>query len=465
MEQSEQWAENTAVYHPRNPKESPLWNLLNNHYEDFERNYPQRFEKEYGFFRPVISEVVYDYLKCGDLKEGFARVRCPDCRHEYLLAFSCRGRWFCPSCHAKKVVLFGEHLLHEILYPVPHRQYVFSIPKILRTYFKYDRKLLGKLCHCANISLLTFLRTVIGIEDGVLGAVMTIHTFGDYCRWHPHLHAIAADGLFRDNGMFYVMPKNADLDKLAAIFRANVLQMMKKEGKIGDALIKTIMGWRHMSGFSVHNGVRIARDDEKGKEALAQYIIRNPFSEKKLTYKEDTGMVIYKSKMTHGKDKKNFLVVTAEEFIAAIIQHIPEKSFQMVRYYGYYSNKARGVRAKEAELAEQPDSTSIPDEIEVVDVSSYKPRRIPSKTWRDCIKKVWEVDPLKCPKCQAQMKIISFITKSQADVLRQILEHLGVWEEEIRPPPENEQPPKKDITHEPFDDGWPGYEEPFITVD
>ena len=95
MEQSEQWVEHAAVYHPRNPKESVLWNLLNNHYENFERNYQQRFEKEYGFFRPVISEVVHDYLKCGDLKEGFARVRCSECHHEYLLAFSWgRGRSF-----------------------------------------------------------------------------------------------------------------------------------------------------------------------------------------------------------------------------------------------------------------------------------------------------------------------------------------------------------------------------------
>ena len=191
--------------------------------------------------------------------------------------------------------------------------------------FKYDRKLLGKLCQCANTSLLTFLRTATGIEDGVLGAVMTIHTFGDYCRWHPHVHGIVADGLFYGSGMFYVMPKNVDLDNLAAIFRANVLQMLKKEGKIDDTLIKNIMAWRHMSGFSVHNSVRIARDDKDGKKGVAQYIIRNPFSEAKLTYSEDTSIVVYKSKMTHGKDKRNFLIVDAEEFIALITQHIPEK--------------------------------------------------------------------------------------------------------------------------------------------
>ena len=43
---------------------------------------------------------------------------------------------------------------------------------------------------------------------------------------------------------------------------------------------------------------------------------------------------------------KNFEVYTAEEFVAAITQHIPEKSFQMIRYYGWYSSKTRGIRRK-----------------------------------------------------------------------------------------------------------------------
>ena len=95
--------------------------------------------------------------------DGFARVRCPDCHHEYLLAFSRRGRWFCPRCQAKKVVQFGQHLRDNLLYPVPHRQYVFNIPIILRTYFKYDRNLLGKLCLCVNKCLLEFFRTATGL--------------------------------------------------------------------------------------------------------------------------------------------------------------------------------------------------------------------------------------------------------------------------------------------------------------
>ena len=57
------------------------------------------------------------------------------------------------------------------------------------------------------------------------------------------------------------------------------------------------------------------------------------------------GTVIYRSRM-HAKTKRNFEIFSAEEFIAAITQHIPDKGFQMVRYYGWYSNRARGELIK-----------------------------------------------------------------------------------------------------------------------
>jgi hypothetical protein len=50
--------------------------------------------------------------------------------------------------------------------------------------------------------------------------------------------------------------------------------------------------------------------------------------------------------MSHGRNKKNFEIFAAEEFIATITQHIPDKSFQLVRYYGWYSNRSRGGRKK-----------------------------------------------------------------------------------------------------------------------
>lgn len=449
------------VYHPRKPNQSPLWRLLDDHYHDFERHYDDSCIRRYGYPRPVVSEVVEGYLKCGDLREGFARIRCPDCRHEYLLAFSCRGRWFCPSCHAKKGIQFGEQLREAILYPVPHRQYVFSIPKILRLYFKYDRALLSDLCRCANNSLKRFFRTALHLPQGQIGAVTAIQTFGDYANWHPHLHLLVADGLFVGNGVFHVLPK-VDITPLCELFRAAVLRMLKKKGRIDDALIRNLMTWRHTSGFSVHQGHQLARDDADGQEALAQYIIRNSFSVEKIKYQQETGTVIYTSKMTHGPNRSNFKIFTPREFIAAITQHIPEKSFQLVRYYGWYSNRRRGERSKRGLENPGVETADSAKELAIIDISGHQPKKIPSPTWRECIKKVWEVDPLKCPQCGAEMKIVSFI--NEAPVIEKILRHLGLWDNKKpgRPPPEIIREDETDA--QPFDDGWPGYEEPSITL-
>ncbi len=78
-----------------------------------------------------------------------ARVRCPYCRHEFLVAFSCELRGLCPNCHQKRELLWAEWAEAELLEDVPHRQVVFTIPKRLRFFFRYDRKLLGELAGCA----------------------------------------------------------------------------------------------------------------------------------------------------------------------------------------------------------------------------------------------------------------------------------------------------------------------------
>ncbi len=152
-----------------------------------------------------------------------------------------------------------------------------------------------------------------------------------------------------------------------------------------------------------------------------------------MSYNEENGTVIYRSKM-HAKTKRNFEVFSAEDFIAAITQHIPEKGFQMVRYYGWYSNRARGERAKNQAESSEPEN---PVGIQVIDVSDYQPRRLPSKKWRELIKQVWEVDPFDCPRCGSEMKLIALIDDNE--VIDKILRHLDLWPENFlsaRAPPE-----------------------------
>ena len=97
-----------GVCRPRHPERTVPYRVLFHHFDSFVAEYESRFEKEYGFLRPIVKEVVERYLDCGHPRCGFARIRCPDCGEERLLMFSCRTRGFCPSCHAKRIEAWGE---------------------------------------------------------------------------------------------------------------------------------------------------------------------------------------------------------------------------------------------------------------------------------------------------------------------------------------------------------------------
>ena len=73
-------------------------------------------------------------LRCGILAHGFARVRCTDCGHDRLLAFSCKGRGVCPSCNARRMAEVAAHLTDEVIPHLPVRQWVLSVPKRLRPF-------------------------------------------------------------------------------------------------------------------------------------------------------------------------------------------------------------------------------------------------------------------------------------------------------------------------------------------
>jgi hypothetical protein len=104
------------------------------------------------------------------------------------------------------VIVFGEELCENVLKAVPHRHWVFSIPKRLRIYFLYDRNLLKKLSLCVWKVLSAYLKHAVPYEDAKPGVVAAIQSFGDFFDFHPHLHVISSDGCFYGEGSFRVNP-------------------------------------------------------------------------------------------------------------------------------------------------------------------------------------------------------------------------------------------------------------------
>ncbi len=85
----------------------------------------------------LLHELVRNYLRCGILAHCFARVYCGNCRHDFLVPFSCKGRDLCPSCATRRVVEVSAHMVEQVLPRVQHRQWVLSMPKRVRWHLRH----------------------------------------------------------------------------------------------------------------------------------------------------------------------------------------------------------------------------------------------------------------------------------------------------------------------------------------
>ena len=131
--------------------------------------------------------------------------------------------------------------------------------------------------------------------------------------------------------------------------------------------------------------------------------------------------------------KRNYQVLSPLDFLAEFTQHIPPKGSHLVRYYGWYSNKSRGLRLKAAQAAalrsQSPLGVLGALGGSVAAEEGSAPARPCNFNWANLIKRVYEVDPLVCSECGATMKVISFIEPPQEAVVEKILRHCGLWDE------------------------------------
>jgi hypothetical protein len=270
------------------------------------------------------------------------------------------------------------------------------------------------------------------VLPGMIGAVQT---HGELLHWHPHLHLLVTCGAFTGEGEFLEVPE-LDLDRLREAWREAVFALYLAEDKITPEVVENMRTWPH-SGFSVDQSVFLPAGDRAGIERLVGYMTRCPFSLSRLIKVAKTGQVIYKAEkdacrafpdpraadLASGA-KRNFQIVSPLEFLAEFTQHIPPKGAHLIRYYGWYSNKARGLRKKAAAAAAAGHESAL-----------VAARSRCSQTWALLIKRVYEVDPLTCPRCGSEMAVVAFIEPPQREVIEKILLHCGLRHPSRAPPP------------------------------
>jgi len=394
-----------AVYRPRRPRDSPLYRLVEDQFETLLRVHEEHFQPRYGRLRHAARRAVEKFLECGILEQGFARVRCDRCKAEFLVAFSCKARILCPSCHAKKLEIWADWLENELLYAVPHRQYVFTVPKRLRPFFLHDRRLLGVLARVAYRTLRDFMRATFREPDVVPGVLASIQTFGSLVNWHPHLHFLVTDGAFRLDGTFLHLGFH-QIEVLTETFRRAVLREFVRRELLDPDVAQSMLAWQH-SGFHVHHGVRLEADDALGMLQLARYAARAPIALDRIQY--DAA----KKRVQLVSDKRDGPTAGTHdfeplEFLALLLAHVPDRHEILVRYSGAYSVRRRARWRKLGILAEsrlraetpRPDQDAVP---------SWPALRTLRSRRAVLLRRIFEVDPLRCRRCGAEMRILAFI--------------------------------------------------------
>ncbi|QJQ06565.1 transposase [Undibacterium piscinae] len=372
---------------------------------------------------------------------GFARVRCEACGHDFLVAFSCKGRGVCPSCNTRRMVETAAHLSDHIFPKLPVRQWVLSLPKRLRYFLQNDPKAL-------NTALRIFLRVILASLQAhcpsavaldrkrvQLAACAFIHRFGSSLNRHVHFHICVVDGVFEavdgDDGdesgkvTFHALA-HLSAEAIAQVqneAKRRIVRAFVKRGLLDSIDGEVMLLARHGGGFSVDASVCIAADDRAGLERLLRYCARPPFAMERLHRKGQDHLLYHCPKPQSG-GKQGDLILTPCEFIAKIAALVPPPRMHRHRYFGVLAPNSP-LRAAVTAMAPMPVTPPVAPQIAADQEAQTNAKRSPARyLWAKLIARIYEVFPLLCLHCGGQMRLIAFINDGAE--IRKILDHIGV---------------------------------------
>jgi hypothetical protein len=232
-----------------------------------------------------------------------------------------------------------------------------------------------------------------------------------------------------------------DTASLTEAFRRAVLPLFVRRGLLEAEQAQGMLQWPH-SGFQVHTGVGVPEEDRAFALRLARYCARNPVALDRMSYD------LAREEVTYCSDKADWPTAGPEtvdplEFLARVVTHIPDPGQVMQRYYGWYASRTRGARRRQA-----TEATAAPVAIAAPEDSSLRAARY---RWAELLRRIFEVDPLACPRCRGPMQIVAVIT--DPGVVTRILAHRARARDQAQqsqsPPPRRHPAPTPVATASP----------------
>ena len=439
-------------YRRREPERTLLHATVRAHLKTFLAETEQRGDGA-GLPGFVISEFER-YLACGILAHGFARVRCSSCGNEMLVAFSCKGRGFCPSCTTRRMQGTATHLLDRVLPHVPMRQWVLSLPRWARFLLARDPQLITRALDIALRAIFSLQRRRArrtGARAARTGAVTFVQRFGGALNLNVHFHCVIPDGVFVRDGeatSFLALPGPSDAEvqevlrrivrRLRRLLRPR-LEVAQADARAPDALaaaqadsLSLLRGNRpyairirrqaaYLEGFSLHAGVHLHANDREGLAHLCGYGARPPLAQGRLSQLPD-GRLAYRLKRPLATGPE-VLILEPCELLRRLAALVPPPRSHLVRYHGVFGPASewrsqivpRPPESRTAPCA--PASTAQPQS---ATADRHKISRI---SWAELLLRVFREDVLLCP-CGGRRVVLAFITEKK--VVKEILEHLGL---------------------------------------
>ena len=382
-------------YERRKPELTLLFQIIAGHWETFkaEREMEGRAIPKY------IAEEFENYLRCGILAYGFGRVYCEACEHEKLVAFSCKGRGFCPSCGARRMAEAAIYLTDELVPLVPVRQFVVTFPPPLRLWLARSNELASVVCCKIMDALTAHLRRESETPNGMAGAVVFMQRFGSGANLNVHLHIIAMDGAYSEKSTnrlkFYnaKAPTAETTERLTSDIARRINKHLVKKGYLEQSEDLMLVGntedlfssandnlhlpaqaasashriafgqnagnpvrrlrsshalWPseddvevsstacvNVGGYSLHAATAVKSDERDRLEKLVRYMARPAIAEDRISILPN-GDIKLKLK-TPWRDGSEFLLFTPTEFLEKLVALVPLPKFHLTRYYGVFA--------------------------------------------------------------------------------------------------------------------------------